>query len=80
MVLEVEAKHAVPWMAPIDADESLWIGIDPEARLPHKGGMWGLFAEGNVMWLKADLPVEKRQALISIAGGGGEELGEFGQW
>jgi type II secretory pathway pseudopilin PulG len=68
MVIEVDSGHAVHWMAPMDADESLVMGISSKSKLNHVGGMNGAFVNGSVRFLRADFPAAKRRAMISIAG------------
>lgn len=68
MVIEVDKDHAVPWMAPVDADESLIMSLSPTAKLNHAGGMNFLFVDGGVRYLSAELPAETRRAIISISG------------
>jgi prepilin-type N-terminal cleavage/methylation domain-containing protein/prepilin-type processing-associated H-X9-DG protein len=69
LVIEVDAKRAVPWMAPTDVDEDVLLGFSPEAPLAHAGGMSAAFVDGHVQFLLADLPADERRALVSIAGG-----------
>jgi prepilin-type processing-associated H-X9-DG protein len=64
IVIEVDSKHAVPWMSPEDADEELWLGMHPKSDLPHQGGSLVAFADGHARFLSADLPIEERRALI----------------
>jgi prepilin-type processing-associated H-X9-DG protein len=68
MVIEAGEENAVPWMAPVDADESLVMSLGPESKLHHVGGMNGCFVDGSVKFLKASIPGVVRRALISIAG------------
>lgn len=68
MVIEVDSEHAVPWMSPSDADENVVLAIGAESKLAHPGGMNGLFVDGSVRFLTAEMPVSQRRALISIAG------------
>jgi type II secretory pathway pseudopilin PulG len=68
MVIEVDAEHAVPWMAPRDADESLLLSLGASSNHSHTGGMHALFVDGTVRFLTATLPADKLRALISIAG------------
>jgi prepilin-type processing-associated H-X9-DG protein len=74
MLIEVDAEHAVPWMAPVDADEEMLLGINLESHLAHPGGMHGVFVDGHVDLLSAELPAEKRRALVTIAGRDNAEL------
>ena len=68
MVTEVDSEHAVPWMAPADADESLFLAIGSTSKLVHAGGMHALHADGAVRFLNVGLSAEIRRALISIDG------------
>jgi prepilin-type processing-associated H-X9-DG protein len=69
MLIEVAPQQSVLWMAPLDADESLVMGLGPESKLAHPGGMNAVFCDGRVRFLRADLPAESRRAMISITGG-----------
>jgi prepilin-type processing-associated H-X9-DG protein len=68
MVIEAGEENAVPWMAPIDADESLVMNIGPTTRLHHAGGMNAVFVDGSVRFLKANISAAVRRALLSISG------------
>jgi prepilin-type processing-associated H-X9-DG protein len=68
MVIEAGEEHAVPWMAPVDADESLVMSLGPTTQLHHAGGMNACFVDGRVSFLKASTPAKVRSALMSIAG------------
>jgi prepilin-type processing-associated H-X9-DG protein len=68
MVIDADKDHAVHWMAPIDADESIVIGINEKSKLNHPGGTNAAFVDGSVRFLRASMPTGLRRALISIAG------------
>jgi prepilin-type processing-associated H-X9-DG protein len=68
LVIEVSPDQAVPWMAPIDANESYVMGISPRSKLNHAGGLNAAFLDGSVQFLKATLPDAQRRALITVAG------------
>lgn len=69
MLIEVGSEHAVPWMAPFDADENVVMGIGPNSNLAHAGGMHAAFVDGSVRFLSLnDTPASQLRALISIAG------------
>jgi prepilin-type processing-associated H-X9-DG protein len=76
MVIEAGEENAVPWMAPLDADEALMIGLGPTSKLPHSDGTNACLVDGSVkfMKLKADTPAKVRRALISISGNDDEDL------
>ena len=75
MVIEVDAEHAVHWMSPVDADESLVLGFGPKSKLLHTGGTHVLLADGAVRFLSQELSADIRRALITIAGN--DQVGEF---
>ena len=54
MVIEAGEENAVPWMAPVDADESLVMSLGPTTKLHHAGGMNACFVDGHVRFLKAE--------------------------
>ena len=68
MVIEAGEENAVPWMAPVDADESLVMSLSPTSKLHHAGGTNACLVDCSVRFLKADTPAMVRRALISIAG------------
>jgi prepilin-type N-terminal cleavage/methylation domain-containing protein len=68
MVIEAGEEHAVPWMAPTDADESLVMGLGPTTKLHHAGGTNADLVDGSVRFLKTSIPANVRRALMSISG------------
>ena len=68
MVIEAGEENAVPWMAPVDADETLVMNLGPTTKLHHVGGMNAAFVDGSVRFLKASTPARVRRALMSISG------------
>ncbi len=68
MVIEAGEENAVPWMAPVDADESLVMSLGPATKLHHEGGTNACFVDGHVQFLKASTPALVRRALMSISG------------
>lgn len=68
IVTEVDSEHAVPWMAPTDADESLFLAISSTSKLAHAGGVHALIADGTVRFFNVGLTAEIRRALISMDG------------
>ena len=75
MVVEVDLEHAVHWMSPSDADESLFLAIGSTSKLDHVGGIHFALADGTVRFLNATASADIRRALISVAGN--EPLGNF---
>jgi prepilin-type processing-associated H-X9-DG protein len=68
MVIEAGEENAVPWMAPIDADESLVMNIGPTTKFHHSGGMNAAFVDGSVRFLKANISAVVRRAFLSVSG------------
>jgi prepilin-type processing-associated H-X9-DG protein len=68
MVIEAGEENAVPWMAPVDADESIFMNLGLTIKLHHAGGTQACFVDGSVRFLKAYTPAEVRRALMSISG------------
>ena len=68
MIIEADDEHAVPWMAPVDAEESVFLGLGPSAKFHHAGGMNAGFADGSVRFLKATTPADVRRAMVTISG------------
>lgn len=77
MVIEAGSERAVPWMAPVDADEALVLSLGPTTKLPHSGGMNAGFMDLSVKFLKASIPANVRRALISIAGNDTPDASEY---
>ncbi|WP_165225221.1 DUF1559 family PulG-like putative transporter [Aquisphaera insulae] len=67
-VIEADEGHAVPWMAPIDADETTILSITPDSTLVHPVGVNAAFGDGSVKFLKATVSRQALRGLISIAG------------
>jgi prepilin-type N-terminal cleavage/methylation domain-containing protein/prepilin-type processing-associated H-X9-DG protein len=65
IVIEVDSKHAVPWMSPEDAGGELWLSFNPKSDLPHAGGSLVAFADGHAQFVSADLPLDERRAMIA---------------
>ncbi len=72
MVIEAGEDDAAPWMAPVDADESLVMRLAPDTKLHHAGGTNACSVDGSVKFLKASTPEKVRRALISISGNDNE--------
>ncbi len=68
MVIESGEEHAVPWMAPRDADESLVMSLGTTTKLHHVGGTNACFVDGSVRFLKAKTPANVLRALMTISG------------
>jgi len=75
LVIEVASEHAVPWMAPTDAEESSFLVISSTSKVVHTGGAHALLADGTVRFLNDTMSAEIRRALISIDGN--ESLPDF---
>ena len=68
LVIEAGEENAVPWMAPVDADESLATSLGPTTKLHHIGGTNACFVDGSVRFMKASTPARVLRALMSISG------------
>ncbi len=68
MVLEAGDENAVPWMAPVDADDSVVLRFGPTSILHHEGGTNASFVDGSVRFLKSSIGAPARRALMTIAG------------
>jgi prepilin-type processing-associated H-X9-DG protein len=68
LVVEAGEENAIPWMAPVDADEPLVMSLGPTTKLHHAGGTNACFVDGSVTFLKANTPAKARRAMTSIAG------------
>lgn len=66
-VIEAGAEHAVPWMAPSDADESLVLNLGSATKLHHKEGIQVGFVDGSAKFLKTDTPVHTLRAMMTIS-------------
>jgi prepilin-type processing-associated H-X9-DG protein len=77
MVIEAGEENAVPWMAPVDADESLVMSLGPTTKLHHTGGTNACFIDGHATFLKASTLIEVRRALISISGNDNKAFEEW---
>ncbi len=67
-VIEAGDENAVPWMAPVDADESLMMSLGSTTKSHHAGGMNTAFVDAGVRFLDAETSLTRRRALISISG------------
>ena len=77
MVIEAGEEHAVPWMAPVDADESSVMSLGPTTKLHHAGGTNACLVDGHARFLRADTPAAVRRALMSISGDDDEVAKEW---
>ena len=67
-VIEAGDENAVPWMAPVDADEALVLNLGPNSKLHHAGGMNTTTLDGSIHFLKTSTKPEVRRALMTING------------
>jgi type II secretory pathway pseudopilin PulG len=67
-VVEVDRPHAVHWMEPRDAAESVVLGITPASKLIHPGGFTVGFLDGSIKFIKVTIKPRVLRALISVAG------------
>jgi type II secretory pathway pseudopilin PulG len=67
-VIDAGEENSAPWMAPVDADESVVLSFGPTTKLHHAGGTNACCVDGSVRCLKASTPAYVRRALVSISG------------
>jgi prepilin-type processing-associated H-X9-DG protein len=77
MVIEAGDENAIPWMAPMDANESLVMSLGPATKFHHVGGMNACFVDGSVRFLKASTPAAALRALMSISADDNEVAREW---
>ena len=75
VVIEVPHDHAVPWMSPQDASESLLLNLGDKPKVAHPGGRHALLCDGTVRFISKDLAVETFKALLTV--NGGETIGDY---
>lgn len=68
LVVEVASSHAVHWMAPQDADETILLNFGSGDKSAHIGVVNAGFVDGTVRTLSVDLDDHIRRALISVSG------------
>ncbi len=66
MIVEVDSKHAVPWMAPIDTDEQLVMELGPQSERAHPEGFGAAFVDGHVEFLLDEISSAERRGLITV--------------
>lgn len=73
-LVEVAHEHAVHWMDPRDADESLLLETEDGLRTGHGDVTIAGYLDGHVDPLDSDIDREALRQLLTIAGG--EQVGE----
>jgi type II secretory pathway pseudopilin PulG len=68
VVAEVASTHAVHWMSPEDADDSILLNFDAENKTVHFGVQNVGLADGTVMPLSDNIDRALRRALMTISG------------
>ncbi len=68
MLIEVSDEHAVPWMAPVDASESLVLNLGSIKDQLHGGGFNACFVDGAVKFMNSTIDTEVLRKLMTIAG------------
>ncbi len=74
LVIDAPVKHAVHWMAPQDADESVVLGLANDGDLHHPGQFVAAFVDGRVRTLSPDMPEAEFRRLTTIAGDGSQDV------
>ncbi len=75
LVIEVDQEHAVPWMAPQDADETVLAAFLGKRKHAHTGGGNALLGDGSVRFISANIPLKTLQGLTTADGG--EGIGDY---
>lgn len=68
LVIEVDASHAVHWMQPQDADETLLLSLNEQTNWSHKGGFQALYGDGAVRYEPATLSADERRQFFTVSG------------
>ena len=77
LVVEVSPIHAVHWMAPQDADESILLNFGSGNKPAHIGVVNAGFADGTVHALSIDLDSHVRRSLMTASGNDAISATEF---
>ena len=77
LVVEVSPTHAVHWMAPQDADESILLNFRPGDKSAHIGVVNAGFVDGTVHALSVDLDSHVRRSLMTASGNDAISAKEF---
>lgn len=75
IVVEVPRDRTVPWMSPLDADQSLILEFSDASALTHVGRIHAGLADGSVRFIDVNTDRSTLKALLTISGG--EVVGEF---
>jgi prepilin-type processing-associated H-X9-DG protein len=66
MVMEVDFDHAVPWIAPTDADEKLFLNAIESPRNNHPNLFNVVFADGHVQAVTSDTTPAELREMIAV--------------
>lgn len=66
MLIEAPMDKAVHWMAPVDADEELVLGIGPNSKTAHSRGVNVVMANGSARFLSVNVDRKVLRALMTI--------------
>ena len=77
LVAEVAPIHAVHWMSPEDADDSILLNFDAKNKTVHFGVENVGFGDGTVMPLSVNIDRNLRRALMTISGNETFDESEF---
>ncbi len=68
LVIDALPSQATPWMSPVDADEQLLLGVDPNLERQHGGDLClAAYADGHVSALSGAIDAPALRALISAS-------------
>jgi prepilin-type processing-associated H-X9-DG protein len=68
MVVDVDARHSVPWMSPLDVNEQWLLNLGNVDKLPHPGGINVTFADGHIAFVSSKTNPTTFHAMITAAG------------
>ncbi len=74
MVVEVDARHSVPWMSPLDVNEQWLLSLGNVEKLPHSGGINVAFVDGSVAFVSSRTTPATIHAMITVAGNDSVQL------
>ena len=77
LVVEVSPTHAVHWMAPQDAHESILLNFGSGSKPAHIGVVNAGFADGTVHALSVNLDSPVRRSLLTVSGNDAISAKEF---
>lgn len=75
LLIEAPSNKTVEWMSPHDGGAEAFLGLNENSPVLHKRGGSVAFADGHLGHYNLTIPLETRQAFLTISGG--EKVEEF---